>query len=485
MAPPHPDSPWVPATTADGQIVAGKQGSPGASAESGYVLPANQAMSQVPMQPRLDPDHVYTLSELIDIAQSNSPSTRVAWNSARNAALASGIVESAYLPNLSASVVGGYQSVHNENSALGFNGSNDTSGRGVISALSLQWLLFDFGERSALVDAARQGSVISNIAFTAAHQKLIYEVSLAYYANAASRARLGFAEESLKNADSVQAAAEDRFKQGIGGIVEVDQARQVTAQARLVKVQAQGALQDTDLALLAAMGIPPVTTIKVEDISGRKLSANAIPSVDRIVSDALSRRPDVLGAYAAKQASLANLRAAQAEFLPKLFLSGTGAYASNGLAVSALPGIGQQSPTVNLSGSELGGTILLGVTIPIYDGGTRQALLEQARTRADSADAVLAQVRDEAMREVVKAQNSLKTSLAAYEASQALVAAAQTTFDAALEAYRNGVGSITDATVAETQLLQAKSALTDAHSAALSAAATLALAVGTLGGSPS
>jgi len=60
-------------------------------------------------------------------------------------------------------------------------------------------------------------------------------------------------------------------------------------------------------------------------------------------------------------------------------------------------------------------------------------------------------------------------------------AAAETTFDAALAAYRNGVGSITDLTVAETQLLQANNASTDAYSTALSAAATLALSTGTLG----
>lgn len=37
---------------------------------------------------------------------------------------------------------------------------------GSASAVSLQWLLFDFGQRAALVDAAKQGSVIANIAFT-------------------------------------------------------------------------------------------------------------------------------------------------------------------------------------------------------------------------------------------------------------------------------------------------------------------------------
>lgn len=53
------------------------------------------------------------------------------------------------------------------------------------------------------------------------------------------------------------------------------------------------------------------------------------------------------------------------------------------------------------------------------------------------------------MQAIVVASNALRTSLAAYEASQALTQAAQTTFDAALDAYRSGVGSITDLTLAE------------------------------------
>jgi outer membrane protein len=77
--------------------------------------------------------------------------------------------------------------------------------------------------------------------------------------------------------------------------------------------------------------------------------------------------------------------------------------------------------------------------------------------------------------------NALRTSLTAYTATKAVTSAAKTTFDAALAAYRSGVGSITDATMAETQLLQAKNASTDAYSTALSAAATLALSTGLLG----
>ena len=185
-------------------------------------------------------------------------------------------------------------------------------------------------------------------------------------------------------------------------------------------------------------------------------------------------------AYAAKKASLANVRAAQAEFMPKFFLSTTGTYNSGNLNVTSLPSGGQQPPTVNVNGNHLGGSIFAGVTVPLYDGGTRNAQLARARAEADSADARLTQVSEDAVQQIVIAENALHTSLAAYSASQTLETATQTTFDSALAIYRNGVGSITDVTLAATQLLQAKNASTDAYSTALSAAATLALAAGAL-----
>jgi len=93
-------------------------------------------------------------------------------------------------------------------------------------------------------------------------------------------------------------------------------------------------------------------------------------------------------------------------------------------------------------------------------------------------------VTDKGLREIVAAQNALATSLASHEASIALGAAARTTFDAAFDAYRHGVGTITAVIDAATQRLQAEDAATHSHSAALSAAATLAFATGALGSAP-
>ena len=485
LAPEQPDRPWRPATDAGGAILPAPPLPAASAAGASHVLPSNTALAALPPPPALDAEHVYTLPELIDIAQSNNHETRIAWNVARNAALAAGIAQSSLLPQVSASVVGGYQRARTGNGVQGINlADNEFSGSGAISALSLQWLLFDFGQRAAVIEAARQVSVISNIGFTAAHQRLIHEVSLAFYANAAARAHVEIAAQVLRNALEVEAAAEARYKQGIGTVIEVAQARQVTAQARLGQVQAQGAAQDTYLVLLTAMGVSPLARIQLADLSDRKLTIDMAEPVDRIVSEALARRPDMLGAYAAQQASAAGVAAAQAEFLPKVFLSATGSYNSGRLGVTTLPAFGEQPPTLNIAGTRYGAVVLLGITIPIYDGGLRDATLRQARANADKAAATLEKTRDDAVRQIVGAQNALRTSLSAGDAAAVLETAAQTSFDASLDAYRHGMGSITDVNLAQSQLLLARKAASDARSAALAAAATLAFATGGLGAAP-
>lgn len=485
LAPSRPDRPWTAPTNDHGEIVPGRSAAGGASGTSAadYTLPVNTAISAPPPL-AIQPEQAYDLPGLIDLAESNNTVTRSAWNNARQVALAAGIARSAYLPNLSASVVSGYQHDHSHNSALNVDVNGNTSGDGVISALSLQWLLFDFGERGAILRAAQQASIISNIAFTATHQQLIYNVSLAYYAHCAARARVITAHQALDNSRAIQAAAEERLARGIGTVVEAAQARQATAQSELIDVQAEGAESEVYQNLIAFMGISSMTKLKIAELPSRTLPATAPVAVEEIVSHALSRRTDMLAAYAALKASEEAEKAARAEFRPKLFFSATSAYNSGHLNVTAIPSIAQQSGAVNLTGNRFGVTVFAGITVPVYDGGLRMATLEQARAKVDNAGLTLEHTREEAVRQIVVAQISLRTTLSAYSAASALSSASQTTLDAVLTAYRHGVGPITEVLIAQNQALLAKNASTDTYSAALSASATLALALGALGSAP-
>lgn len=68
--------------------------------------------------------------------------------------------------------------------------------------------------------------------------------------------------------------------------------------------------------------------------------------------------------------------------------------------------------------------MIVGVTIPLYDSGLRSAMLAQARNAADSASTRLARSREEAVRQIVTAQNTLQTTLTAHAAAKELLAAA-------------------------------------------------------------
>lgn len=137
VTPPSPEKPWAPPNLNDyeQQLAHGE-------------FSNEQSAAQVP----IDPDKVYALPELIDIAERSHPETRVAWESARQAAGALGLAKSAYYPYLAASAAAGFQ--HGVAPFLTeVVSGNETAENAMLSA---EWLLFDFGERKAATTEARE-----------------------------------------------------------------------------------------------------------------------------------------------------------------------------------------------------------------------------------------------------------------------------------------------------------------------------------------
>src|SRR5262249_21742231 len=163
------------------------------------------------------------------------------------------------------------------------------------------------------------------------------------------------------------------------------------------------------------------------------------------------------------------VKAAQAQNRPKIFLAGTGAYVSGQVGITAIPSIGEQLPTLNITGNQWNGTLLLGMSIPIFDAHRRANAIQQAKNDDDRASATLKEVRLNAVREIVSAHIALRTSLAANDAASVSRATAQTSYEAALNAYEQGVGTITATLEAETHLFEAEMVEADAYTSTLSA----------------
>lgn len=496
-APSSPDHPWTPNVTSGGVIIPGKEKRISALSLPGkYTLPSNPNAAIEGSAPLINNQKKtpYNLAELIDISQSSNPQTRKAWNTARDAALAVGIIKSTYLPTLTATVVGGWSRARSQTTeaslnaddygSIGINGTprRGSSGTAEVQTVGLRWLLFDFGRREALIRAARQAQLATNVLFTGVHQKIIYSVTTAFYTHAAASTRAQLLQTALENAEHVQAAAEARLKQGQGTIMDVTQARQITAQVNLRLVQAEGEEQNTYLALLNNMGVSTNSHLDLEDVSGRPLSLEDVRLSDEVVKAAVGRRPDVLAAYAATRSAKSRISAARAAFLPSIFMTGNVAYSTGRTSLTSIPSASDSvSPTLNLSGNRFSTLILGGISVPIFDGGLRAAIVKRAQDQEDSAEATLQQTVNGAVQQIVLAENALHTSLQAYEAASKLRVASQTNFDAALLSYRAGTGSVTQAELAQNGLLDANISRSDAYYAALIAAAGLAFGTGSLG----
>jgi outer membrane protein TolC len=90
----------------------------------------------------------------------------------------------------------------------------------------------------------------------------------------------------------------------------------------------------------------------------------------------------------------------------------------------------------------------------------------------------LAHTRDGVAQQVVQAYDGLLTGLAEYDAAETLRQAANTSYDAALHSFQQGVGTYTDLATEENAVADAERQVEDAHAGAHTAAAALAFAMG-------
>lgn len=422
--------------------------------------------------PEIDPEHRYQLVELIDLAQRSNPTTRIAWLHAEQAATAAGMTKSAYLPFISAIAVAGYQKSHRKShfSILDHDleVSTRSSVRGIIPALTLEWLLFDFGKRDAIKKAAEELAVASRFALGAAHQAVIFNVTQSYFQYVNALRQLEISQENLGNADYILEAAQANYASGLGTTIEVAQAKQLRAQAQLAIVKNEGEVNSSRQLLLSAIGLEPNQDLKID------LQAYQLPTIqdlptDQALQTAVQRRPDVQATQSTYEAAQAGIDSARANFYPKIALMGVTAGGNSQLNIQGLPTISPRSSSTG---------VLLGVSIPIFDGGLRDMQLRQARLEADAAQQAHHKNEHDALKEMYLAGDALRTALEAYDASSALLEAAQTTYDAALEAYTVGLSSMTLLSEAATGLAGAKEAHHAAYTAAQIASASLAFAMG-------
>jgi outer membrane protein TolC len=425
---------------------------------------------------RVDPEKTYGLPELIDIAQRTNPETRIAWEQARQAAIAVGLAEGTYYPLLAASVTGGAAQLASPfppNLIPGGlpDGYLTARTQFVLPIVSLEWWLLDFGRRGAAVDATKAKAFEATVGFNAKHQQVVFSVTRAFYALMAVRGRVAAARATLESAQTLEKAGEARKTSGEGTLPEVLQAHEEAARAQYEVDDAMAAEIDARMGLAESMGVLPTTLIRVIDVSQQPLPPGVDEAVDSAVDRALAQRPDLLARLADLREKEAEVRHARAEFLPKL-----GIRAATGRNIGRVSILNGPYDTVDAQQWDAG----LRFEWALFEGFERRNKLSLAESAQRVAEDELTLARDKAVREVWKAYNETKVAVARQRAGAALLEASEKSWTATLSSYRNGLATYPDIRDAQRNLARARTLDIEARSKLFASAAALAFSTGDL-----
>lgn len=388
----------------------------------------------------LKPGAKWRLTDIIGIALRNNPDTRAAWYAARSAAADFFSQKGTYYPQISGDVSLSHTDRSGQSSTSTSRSSSDNSATTFQPALSLSWLLFDFGGRQAAVDEKRQTLLAADFTHNASIQNAVFQVIQAYFRYADAKAVEKAYTTSLHDAAVNLEAAEQRHKEGLATIADVLQAKTALSQARLNLETATGQVQTIRGALATAMGIPANTPYDIADLPLNPPVHQTTEKVDHYIAQAQTNRPDLAAQRSRVEKALAHIRTARSALYPSLVFNDS----LDGSIDDQTSKWGNQN------------TAALMVKIPIFEGYSLRYDELKARQDAENQKAQLDSLAQTVIFQVWSSYFNLQTAAQQVKTSEDLLNSARQSHDVALGRYKAGVGGFLDLLAAQSTLANAR-----------------------------
>lgn len=406
----------------------------------------------------IDLNKPLTLADVTEAALCNNPQTRESYANAKVLAAQLGVAKSAFLPSLTNNFSVNENFIDPKSASRGreFNNLNNS--------LAASYLLYDFGNRDAALENARQllnavsatqSAVVQNILLAAI--KAFYQVQTDEALLEASKESETFNQESFKAADA-------KYQAGVSTPADKLQAETAYAQAVLTRVSAEGTLK-TDLGILAnVMGLNANMPLKLAAISNAAINTAEVErDISQLIEYARVRRPDLVASEAQVNAAKATISASRAAAKPTI---------SVGVSNSFQDGSSLASSNTS--------TLGLTVSVPIFAGYAPTYRIRAAEAAAEVKEAQRDQLKLQISLDVWTAFQNLRTAHETIKSAEILVTSAKESARVALGRYKAGVGNIIDTLNAQSALASANQQKIKADLSRNIARAALAQAIGTL-----
>ncbi len=399
-----------------------------------------------------------SLAALTAFALAHNPATRVAFANLQAAAYGLGVADSAFFPTLTFSD-SATRAQANTTAGFSIPIQNVDSG-----ALSLSYVLLDFGARAAQREQALAQVYVAGFDNNSALQSVALSVTQNYYQLIGEQALVRAYHQTAREDRASLDAAQIKQQSGLATISDVLQARAALAQAQSDWIAAQAQMRADMGGLAESCGLPADEKVPVMPLDVSRPPPLLTPPLRSLMRRAERNNPSILASSAQVVASHATVRADEAAGLPSIDVTGTA-----GKRFQATLG-----PSQNWS-------VSVNVRVPIFGGFKDAYQIQQARAQERSAQASLAEQTQKIDMTVYQDYETVLGARSAAGAARLAVASARASLTAIKAQYKVGLATMLDVLTAQATLTTAEQTAIQDVTTAYVQLANLADALGYIG----
>lgn len=330
----------------------------------------------------------------------------------------------------------------------------------VSAGVSSSVQLWDGGANRANLAQSRTVAVASELSLQRARQTVVFTVLSNYLALVEQQEQVRVRREALAAQEAQEAQVQIFVDAGTRPISDLYQQQAAVASARLALVQAERALALAEVELIRTLQLDP---------SGSY--AFAKPAV----TDSLITAPPVVYEPAAYQALLDRAYASRADLDAQETQLVAAQQGVNVARANRLPSISLSlgyNTTYNSASpvtffdqfdQRRGGSVGVGISMPIWDRGATAVATERAEVQVDNARLALADLRQEVALQVRRAVLDRQATAAQLAAAAAQLRAAELALESTTERYQVGAATLLEVTQARATQIEAAAALVSAR----------------------
>lgn len=397
-----------------------------------------------------------SLSELIDTALKNNPETEKIWAGTRRSQALLGIEKSSNYPSID------LKGTLSHGREVKFLNGPETVFTNYGAEISLSYLLFDFGERSASIQATREALKAVNWSADFSIQKVVYKVISTYYEYLDAKEILEVKTESFKDAALIAEAAKELHEAGLRSITDLNTSKTLVAEIRMEIVNQKAKTAIAYGKLLTSMGLPLKTILDIEKSPEGIQQELFNESLDVLIKTAEEQRADLFAKKSEIAEAKEKMKKANRAPLPKIRTFGEGGW---------LEYAKHQDSGYNY-------TTGVSLDIPLFRGFEYTYKKKLALAEEESSIAELKELKDSIILDILIYSESVKAAKENLALSDAYLEEATKSYEGSLESYKAGLQSVFDLMQMQRSLTNARMKKTTAKTLWLVSLAELAFATG-------